>query len=317
MGNLARSRQRQGNDDGKRIMKVAVFGATGVQGQGQMRVLAAQGHTPVAVARNPDGLAGVTRFGDFARPESVHRAIQGMDAVFLNLPSTSFQVAAPVIAAAELVAKAVASAPSVKMLVFNTSLPMAETKLGFAAQDARIEMRSRIFASGAPAVVLQPTVYLDNLLNGWAWPAIAKENTVVYPHGETLDVTWICHDDLAALMIAAAERPYLAGRHFPVAGPETVRLPELARRLSTAWGRNLGYRSQPVAEFCNTIAGVFEGKASLDHQRLVGELGRLYTWYNTAPERPFYLDMEPVLKELPAKLTSIVDWAKRQKQPAG
>src|SRR5262245_4878189 len=144
-------------------MKVAVFGATGVQGAAQLRVLAAQGHQPVAVARQPGMLAGEARFGDFAKPESVHQAIQDMDAVFLNLPSTSFQVAEPVIAAAELVARAVAGTPSVKMLVFNTSLPMMETKQGFPAQDARIEMRTRIFASGAPAVVLQPTVYLDNL----------------------------------------------------------------------------------------------------------------------------------------------------------
>ena len=192
---------------------------------------------------------------------------------------------------------------------------MPHEKRGFAAQDARHEMRRLIFASGIPAVSIQPVVFLDNLLKGWAWPSIEKHNRIVYAHKETLDVSWICHDDLAALMIAALERPHLAGRSFAVGGPETVRLPVLTQKLARAWNRPLTWESQSIDDFCQRMRQVFEGKSSLEADRLIGELHRVYTWYNNAPERPFQVDMEPVLKELPVRLTPIEEWAGRQALP--
>ena len=301
-------------------MRVVVFGATGDQGSAQVRALAQAGHTPVAVSRNPKpwSIAGKTIetcAADYADLSGMAKAVKRSDAVFLNLPSTSFQTAEPLIAAAGAIAKAAAVSPTTQALIFNTSLPVPPEKRGFAAQDARFEMRRLIFASGIPAVSIEPVVFLDNLLKGWAWPSITKHNKIVYAHRETLDVSWICHDDLAALMIAALERPRLAGRSFAIGGPETVRLPMLARKLSQAWNRPLTYESQSIDDFCQRMREVFQGRSSLEADRLIGELHRIYTWYNNAPEQPFFVDMAPVLKELPVRLTSIEEWAKRQKLP--
>ena len=109
-------------------MKVVVFGATGDQGRAQVRALATAGHTPLAVSRGGNHAAA---FGhdvqgiraDFGDPESLVRAVAAGDAVFLNLPSTSFQAAAPLVAAAATIAKAAAAAGS-RAIVFNTSLPV-------------------------------------------------------------------------------------------------------------------------------------------------------------------------------------------------
>jgi hypothetical protein len=201
------------------------------------------------------------------------------------------------------------------MMIFNTSLPVPDENRGFAAQESRREMRRLMFASGVPAVSIQPVVFLDNLLKGWVWPRIAKENKIVYAHRETLDVSWICHDDIASLMISALERPHLAGRSFPVGGPETVRLPVLTEKLARAWNRPLTWESQSVDDFCEGMRRNFEGKSSLQAEKLIGELHKIYTWYNASPDKPFYVDMEPVLKELPATLTPIETWAKRQTLP--
>ena len=167
-----------------------------------------------------------------------------------------------------------------------------------------------------PYGTLSNLIHLDNLLKGWAWPAIAKHNKLVYAHKETLDVSWICHDDLAALMIAALERPQLAGRSFAVGGPETVRLPVLTRILSRAWNRPLTFESQSIDDFCRRMREVFEGQSSLEADRFIGELHRVYSWYNHSPERPFHVDMAPVLQELPVRLTPIEEWARRQALPA-
>lgn len=300
-------------------MRVVVFGATGDQGRAQVRALASAGHRPLAVSRGGNHAAV---FGDevepvradFADHDSLARAVAAGDAVFLNLPSTSFQAAAPLVAAAQVIAQAAKAAGS-RAIVFNTSLPVPRDRLGFAAQDARHDMRRAVLDAGVPAVVVQPVVFLDNLLKAWAWPSIATTGTIVYPHAETLDVSWICHDDLAALMVAALERPALAGSIFDVGGPDTVRGPELARRLGAAWGRPIAFRSQSIEDFCAGMHAVFERVATLEADRLVGELGRIYRWYNTAPEHPFKVDMGPVLARLPATLTPIAAWAARQALP--
>lgn len=302
-------------------MRVVVFGATGDQGSAQVRALAAAGHRPVAVSRTPrpwsiGGQPVETLAADFADPASLARACADADAVFLNLPSTSFQAAEPLVAAADHIARAASTTPGVRMLVFNTSLPVPQQRRGFAAQDARHEMRRRILGAGVPAVSIEPVVFLDNLLKGWAWPSIARDRCLVYAHKETLDVSWICHDDLAALMLAALERPALAGRSFAVGGPETVRLPQLAEKLGRAWHMPLGWRSQSIDDFCQRMRQVFEGRSSLEADRLIGELHRIYTWYNESPERPFRVEMAPVLQELPVTLTPIEVWAARQVLPA-
>ncbi|MDD3885227.1 MAG: NmrA family NAD(P)-binding protein [Gallionella sp.] len=297
-------------------MRIVVFGATGDQGSAQVRALARSGHSPVAVSRNPKPwtIAGrriETVAADYGDLVGVAKAVAGSDAVFLNLPSTSFQAAEPLIAAANVIAREAAASPTTKMLVFNTSLPVPGARLGFAAQDARHEMRRLVFAAGIPAVSIQPVVFLENLLNDWAWPSIKQNNRIVYAHKETLDVSWICHDDLAELMLAALERPELAGRSFAVGGPEAVRLPVLTQKLSRALNRPLSFESQSITDFCQEMRHVFKGKSSLAEDTMVSELHRLYTWYNNASERPFCVDMGPILKELPVRLTPIEEWAAR------
>jgi uncharacterized protein YbjT (DUF2867 family) len=300
-------------------MIVTVFSATGDQGAAQVDALLKAGHHPVAVSRNPLAAgfpAGVElRSADYADHGSLVQAMEGADAVLLNLPSTSFHAAGPLIEASEVIAKAAAASATVKSLVFNTSMPLPDHMMGIAAQDARLEMRNRIFASGAPAVSIQPVVYLDNLLKAWAWPQIAEDGVLNYPHRETLDVTWICHADLAKLMIAAAERPHLAGRVFAVGGPEAIRGPDLARRLGQVWNLPLRFEPMPLDTCGEIMASVFKATATLDLDTLAKEMALKYAWYNDETDRPFLVDMDPVLKDLPVTLTSLEDWAAAQTLP--
>ncbi len=307
-------------------MRVLVFGASGDQGAAQVRRLRLHGHRAVAVTRNPqyrgDGLrapvagTGETVYADYRQPQSLSRAIAETrpQAIFLNLPSTSFQAAAPLLQAAEEIARASARTPGVQSLVFNTSMIVHDQPLGFAAHDARLEMRRRIMAA-APAVSIQPVIYLDNLLRAWALPTLLGEGVIRYPHAEELEVCWIAQDDVADLMIAAMTRPDLAGRSITVGGPEAVRGPDLARRLGAAIGRALRFESEPVTEFAARMGRLFEAGASLESRRLSAQLARIYQWYNSAPSRPFYVDMKPVLEVLPVALTSVEQWARRQTWP--
>jgi uncharacterized protein YbjT (DUF2867 family) len=119
-------------------------------------------------------------------------------------------------------------------------------------------------------------------------------------------------------MCAAAARPHLAGRDFNVGGPEVLRGPDVARILSAVTGREIRFVSQPIDAFAARMHAVFARDASLDAGALTGELTRIYRWYNDAPEKPFRVDMAPVLRELPVALTTFAEWAARQRwMPAG
>jgi nucleoside-diphosphate-sugar epimerase len=193
-------------------------------------------------------------------------------------------------------------------------IPEEPQPVHIASHEDRRIMRRILRESGVPVISIEPVVFLDNLLEGWALPPIRDENRIVYCHPLDLDVTWICLHDVAQLMMAAMERPELAGRNFAVAGRETVQLPELTKKLSRAWGRDLDYRSQTIPEFCDTISRTMQGRG-LDIDSIIKDMFKAYTYYTESPDRPFKIDMEPVLRELPVTLTPIEEWAKTHKPP--
>ncbi|KAH8648638.1 hypothetical protein BX600DRAFT_442924 [Xylariales sp. PMI_506] len=104
---------------------------SGVQGAAQVAALARAGHDPIAVSRNlpPLAIDGVevkttaAYFGDEAAISEL-LATSGAEVVFLNLPSTSFHPDGPVLAAAASIGAAAHASPSVRLLVFNTSMEL-------------------------------------------------------------------------------------------------------------------------------------------------------------------------------------------------
>jgi uncharacterized protein YbjT (DUF2867 family) len=299
-------------------MRIVVFGASGVQGAHQVPVLSRAGHDVVAVSRNPkplevDGKNIETCAADFGDKEAIFKVLQGADRIFLNLPSTSFNQSDPIIAGTKAIGEAAKKA-NVPLVIFNTSMPVPELPQDIKAQDDRREMRRLLRETGVPIISIEPVVYIDNLLEGWALPPIRDHGTVVYCHKPDLKVSWICHHDVAQLMMAAMHRPDLAGRNFAVGGPETVQLHQLAEKLSRAWGQQLDYECQTVPDFCEKISKTMQGRG-LDTEKIVSQMFKAYTYYNEAEDEPFNVDMQPVLKELPVELTSIEQWAKRRTVP--
>ncbi|KAF1850503.1 NAD(P)-binding protein [Cucurbitaria berberidis CBS 394.84] len=296
-------------------MRVIVFGASGVQGRHQVRMLARGGHSVVAVSRKPqpvlvDNIPVETFAANFTDTATIARVLQDADRIFLNLPSTSFNQSEPIIAAAKAIGKSAKKA-NVPLILFNTSMPVPKEKQDIKAQDDRREMRRLLRESGVPVISIEPVVYLDNLLEGWALSPIRDRSTVVYCHKPDLQVSWICHHDVAQIMMAAMHRPDLAGRDIPVGGPETLRLEQLAEKLSRAWGRKLDYENQTVADFCEKIGKTMQGRG-LETDKIVSQMFKAYTYYNEAPDEPFNVDMGPVAEELGVKLTPIEEWAKRR-----
>ena len=299
-------------------MRVLILGASGDQGFPQIAAATNAGHQVCAATRHPEKMRArwpspdvqwVTV--DYAHPDTLARAMQDVDAVLANYPSSSFNAAAPLLDAAQQTAVAARSA-GIRLLVFNTSLPVMDAPRGYAAHDVRLQMRQALGVTGVPLICIQPVVFMDNLLRGWAFPHIADEDRFLYPHDPSLQVSWLCQDDLAALMVAAAERPHLAGQRFAVGGPQPLRGNEVAAALTVAAGRKIRFESQSVEAFCASMEVLMRSRLGPERTRMLEELGNIYRWYNSGIEKPFWVDMAPVLRHLPVTLTSFSDWARRQ-----
>lgn len=293
-----------------------------MQGKAQVIELVRSGHHPVAISRKPqpleaDGLSVETAATDFGDREGIARALEDVEIVFLNLPSTSFQSSEVILAGARIIAEEIKKKSSIRLTVFNTSMPVPDTPQGIRAQDDRRTIRDSLRAHGLPVISIQPVCYLENLLEGWALPPIRDRHTVVYCHKPTLRASWISHIDLAQTIVSAMDRPHLAGRNFRVGGGETVVLSELAVKLSRGWGVPLGHENQTVADFCEAMGVAMRQRASIDVDQVVSQMFKAYTWYNEDPSDPFVVDMDAVLAELPIgrPLLTIEEWARLKPFP--
>jgi uncharacterized protein YbjT (DUF2867 family) len=293
-----------------------VLGATGDQGRPQVVHALELGHEVRAATRDPRRATSLPARAepvavDFDSPATLDAAMRDVEVVLANYASSSFNPGGPLIAAAEATAAA-ARAAGVRLIVFNTSLPVGDRKRGFAAQDVRFEMRAALATGGVPMISIQPVVYMDNLLRGWVYPRIVRDSTLAYPHRPDLDVSWLSLRDLARLMLAAAARPELAGQRFAVGGPQPIRGPEAAAWLSEAIGRRIEFLPLTVDEFCAALRIRMHAQEPAALERMLEELARIYRWYNESPERPFAVDMQPVLARLPVELEPFRDWARAQ-----
>jgi uncharacterized protein YbjT (DUF2867 family) len=299
-------------------VRVLVLGATGDQGAAQVEAAQAAGFEVAAAARDPARAGAllpagtVLRAVDFNDAASLARAVQDIDVLFANFPSSSFNDGATLERQAAAVAAA-ARAAGTPLVLFNTSMPLRARANGHPSHDVRVAMVDAFVAAAVPLIVFNPVVFMGNLLRGWARPGIVERGVLEYPHAPDLDVSWVCQEDLAALMVAAASRPHLAGRRYAIGGPQALRGADVAAALTRALGRPIRFVSQSVADFCAAIAPQVRHPDPATGARLLEDLGRIYRWYNESPERPFSVDMRATLAELPVTLTPLEDWARRQR----
>lgn len=180
----------------------------------------------------------------------------------------------------------------------------------YPAHDTRLRIVQRLLSGAIPATVVCPVIFLDNLLRGWALPALRDQAVLCYPHRASLPVSWITLGDVARIMITLGEDPRSAGEKFVVGGPEALCGPQTAAALGHAWGREVQFQSLPVADSAARMGELFGAGEPGLCARIAADLGRIYRWYNDAEPSPFTVDMQPFLRRYPLALTSVSDWAR-------
>jgi uncharacterized protein YbjT (DUF2867 family) len=300
---------------------ITVIGSSGRQGMAQVRQALAAGYDVRAISRQPDPFAGARIDGvervevrpmDLYDPSTYRAALEGTDYVFYTHPLQARADRAVLVgdvgkAAAEL---------GVKRVVWNTSSWIPDKPgdaFTYAGNTAGI---NALWRSGAPGTVFGSVLFMDNLLTNWARPFIVNEGRYVYPHAPHLEANWISLDDVARFMLASLERPDMEGAWLNIGGPERMRGPQVAEVLSNTLGKTVKYDPCTPAEFGRyLVQAAGDDMPAEMREEFAKGIEAFYEYNNTAPTRPFAVDMDHVYErfpELEGKLEPMSEWAPKQ-----
>ncbi len=184
--------------------------------------------------------------------------------------------------------------------------------LGLSAHDGRRDIERAIHDSGVPYVIIEPMVFMDNIARIWSRPAIVNSGVFAYPAAETLKISWVCLEDVAAYMASALLHEDLVADRIAVGGPEALVGAEVAERLSVAAGRPVRFQSLSPDEFAARMSELVTGLRDVQPASIYDGMAKFYRWYNDQPVSPVALDTVPAARLLGVTPTPFADWAARQ-----
>lgn len=274
-------------------MRLLVTGGSGFLGGYVLAEAARRGHSCVALARSPEAARAVTAFGatplagdldDGAALAEVFVGA-GCDAL-VNLASLGFGHAPGIVRAAVRA--------RLDRAVFVSTTAIATT-LAAPSKAVRLAAEEEIRRSGLSWTILRPTMIygaagdrnLSRLL-----ALLARLRRAPVPRGMPLAVPVpggglqlqqpVHVADLAAAVLAAAERPETAGRGYDVAGPEPLAFAVLLRTSAAAVGCRIRLVPVPLAP----VIALTRGYERVSRRPRI----RVEQWQRLAEDKAFHID---------------------------
>ena len=262
---------------------ILITGASGNVGREVVKQALAVGikiratfHTPAVAARAPAGLEGVVM--DYAKPETIRPALQGVEKIFLVGPPVRDLPALEANFVKEV--RAAGRQHIVKLSAFGGR--------GATFSSGHRDSEENIEASGLPYTFLRPNAFMQNLVNYDAG-TIGSKNAFYGCQGNGA-VSIVDIRDIAAVAVIVLAATGHEGKSYALTGGEALTNEQVAEKISAVAGRKIGYVDLPAAELkkgmlsagtpewsANALIDVQrfyrEGKASLvtdDVERLTG-----------------------------------------------
>lgn len=288
-------------------MKVLVYGAAGSQQFPVIKALLNKGAEVYATTHTETNLQKLNQAGatallaDMSDANRLKEVSKGIDAIsflapfFLANPNDGFTYAKNAIDAA--------ISNNVKLLVWNSSGFILPVKVGNPAMDIRIDIANYLKESGLPHIIVQPSVYAENLLGPWTAPFVINDKKVAYPTPEEMPIGWIATQDVAAFVAEAIFKPELAGESFLVSGIENLTGNQLAEKFSVGLNQKTSYFPMPPKEFGQILDSLFGAGAGKGAEEVYQQIADTKQY-----PLMFSPNMPEILKKLPVKMISIEDW---------
>ena len=230
---------------------ILITGATGNIGVQLVKILSAAREPVRAFVRNRARCQAITLpgielvEGDFAKPETFMPALDGVDRLFLLIPSSSEveQQQRNFVDAAKH--------SKARHLVKLSQLAADEHAPGrFQRYHAAVE--KHILKSGIPYTFLRPNLFMQGLLNFRS--TISSQGAFYAPAGDA-KISIVDVRDIASIAAKALMEPGHAGKTYDITGPEALTHQEIARQLSKAVAVQIKYVDIPPAAMRETLLG--------------------------------------------------------------
>ena len=274
-------------------MRLLVTGGSGFLGGHVLAEAARRGHSCVALARSPAAARAVAARGATPLAGDLDDGVALADVfaradcdALVNLASLGFGHAPAIVAAA------VGAGLDRAVFVSTTAVT---TTLAASSKAVRLAAEEEIRRSGLSWTILRPTMIygaagdrnLSRLL-----ALLARLRRAPVPRGMPLAVPVpggglqlqqpVHVADLAAAVLAAAERPEAAGRSYDVAGPEPLAFAELLRASAAA----VGCRIRPVPVPLAPVIALTRGYERVSRRPRI----RVEQWQRLAEDKAFSID---------------------------
>lgn len=233
---------------------ILVTGVTGKTGGETARQLLAKGARLRAIVRNEAKAADLQAagvelvVGDMSDPDTVRRALAGVEKALLVLPNGRNQEAM------EKQFTDLAKATGVRHLVKMSSMEAvahAETPI----PRAHWAVEEYIRASGLAWTMVKPNFFMQNLLASAA--SIKAQRKFSLPMGDgTTGMADI--RDIAAVCVEVLTGEGHAGKSYEITGPEVLTFHDVAERFSEVLGEKVEYVPMPMDQFRERMTGILE-----------------------------------------------------------
>lgn len=229
---------------------VAITAITGAQQSTIASAFRAAGWTVTGTSRTP---APGVRAADLETGAGLVAAFTGADVVVYTIPQDHRPGAMEQITTT--VTKAAAEA-GVGRLILNPATRIDEVATSTIFTTFRA-LRDKVMSGPIPVTVVEPTVFLDNLLAPWSLPAIAS-GTLAYAMQPDTAIAWISHRTLAEAIVASTAHP--AGQIFRIGGTP-ITAPQIAAALAAHLGHPVAYVPIPLDGFAASLNAAFGAPA--------------------------------------------------------
>jgi uncharacterized protein YbjT (DUF2867 family) len=217
-------------------MTYLITGATGEVGSRVVRQLLERNIRPRVLVRSEEKARSLfgdrvdVCVGDLAAPDSMRKAIQGADTVFLvNV--------GPAIPERDKAAAMISKEFGVRKIIKLSSL---DVEHGLAIGVWHEKGEAAIRATGIPFTFVRPTGFMSNLL---AWAHSIRTESVVRSSTADGRRPFIHSEDIASVCLSAILNHEYASEAVPITGPESLTFGEVTAIIGEAIGRPLSYQA--------------------------------------------------------------------------
>ena len=261
------------------ILVTGAAGRVGGIGRSVAERLLKQGKTVHAMVRTDDQRAEVLRsmgaevtVGDLLDLESLHRAMEGCEAMYFGMSISVDYLAATVNAAAVarhhgIKAFVNLSQMTVSQMSIKETTASPQHKLHWLAEQA-------LNWSGVPVVHVRPTVLLEGFFLIFTTESVRESDRFELPFGEG-KTSPVSVDDVARVVTAVLDdpRPHV-GKIYHLTGPRSENMSFYAQEYSKALGRKIMFEDVPVEPWRDRLVGRGLPVHLVDHLTTMADLHR-------------------------------------------